>query len=286
MCLAIDTNSQDLEPRAYAALPKNLNALFFAYGLSKGNVLSDPSLPIKDLSITVNSFAGGYLRTFGVGNKLGRVQVALPFVALSGSAELNGSDTSASRAGFADAKVRLGINLIGAPALEKKDFRNYTQKTIVGISLVTSIPIGLYKEQKLVNIGANRWAFKPEIGVSKFFKPIYLEAYAGVWFFTTNDSYRGEKKLEQDPVFALQVHGSYYFKNRMMLSLNTTWFDGGAQKVDGVTNGDKLDNWRVGATWAFPLARAHTLKLQFHVGAFTNTGYDYTTGVLAYQYIF
>ena len=285
LCLAsLESLGQELEPRAYAALPKNLNAVVFAYAFSRGNVLSEPTQPIKDLTISGNTLMAGYVRTFGLFNKLARIQIVTPYVILAGKAEINGKDTSASRSGFADAKLRFGINIIGTPVLDKKEFTKYTQKTIVGISLVTNIPIGHYKPDKLINIGSNRWAFKPEVGISKRFKQLYAELYTGIWFFAENNQYLGSKKLEQDPVFNLQAHASYFFKNRMMVSANTTWFDGGTTKVNGVARGDQLDNWRIGGTWAFPIAKkGHTLKFQFHVGAFTTSGYDYNSVSCVYQ---
>jgi hypothetical protein len=267
-------------------LPKDLNAVVFAWGLSKGNVLNDPSRPIKDLSITSNNFGLGYLHTFGVGSKLARVQVTIPFILLAGHAELNGRDTSASRGGFGDARIRLGINLTGTAAMGKREFAQYTQKTIIGVSIVTLVPTGLYLKDKLINIGSNRWGFKPEIGVSKKIKRVYVEAYGGVWFYTSNNHYLGDHKLDQKPVFSFQAHASYYFKNNMMLSFNTTWFNGGTTSVDETSAGDLLDNWRIGGTWAFPIAKGQSIKLQFHVGAYTSTGYDYNVIVLGYQYLF
>jgi len=35
-----------------------------------------------------------------------------------------------------------------------------------------------------------------------------------------------------------------------------------------------------------PFAKKHSVKFQFHVGAFTNTGYDYNLYSIGYQYIF
>ena len=279
-------NSQELEPRAYAALPKNMNALLGVYALSSGNVVGEPALPIKDLKITTHNVVAGYVHTFGLAKKLARIQVTVPFVYMVGKLQINGRDTSGSRQGLGDTRIRFGINLIGAPAIDKRDFRKYTQKTIVGVSLVASVPTGLYHEDKRINIGSNRWALKPEIGVSKKINRIYAEAYVGVWFFTSNSHYLISKTLEQQPVFNAQAHASYYFKNNMWLSANTTWFRGGQTIIEGVEQGNLLENWRVGASWGFPIAKGHALKLQFHVGAFVKSNYDYKVISLGYQWLF
>ena len=278
--------SQQLEPRAYAALPKNLNTAVVGYGISRGNVLADPSLPISNFEITTNTVSAVYLRTFAVHRKLARVQVTLPFAALSGKLQINGHDTSGARTGLADAGIRMGINLTGSPPLDKKEFRQYTQKTIIGASLVVLVPTGLYYADKRINIGSHRWGFKPEMGLSKRFGRVYLESYSGVWFYTVNNNYLTSKRLSQDPVFNIQAHTAYYFKNLMWVSVNTVWFIGGQTKIDEVPQGALLNNWRVGGTWGIPIARGQSLKLQAHFGAFTADNYHYTLASLAYQYIF
>ena len=287
VCLVSQTvSAQQLEPRAYAALPKNLNTIVVAYGISRGNVLADPSLPITNFEITTNTLSAHYLHTFEVGRKLARVQLSLPFVDLAGRLQINGHDTSGARSGLADAGIRLGINLTGSPPLDKKEFRQYTQQTIIGTSLVILAPTGHYLADKRINIGSHRWGFKPELGVSKRMGRIYLESYSGIWFYTVNSDFLTTKRLTQDPVLNIQVHGAYYFKSLMWVSVNTVWFVGGQTKIDDVPQGALLNNWRVGATWGVPIARGQSLKLQFHVGVFTADNYQYRLASLAYQRIF
>ena len=284
--LCFYAKGQELEPRAYAALPKNLNTIAVGYGFSRGNVLTDPSLPVTNFKISMQSLSGVYLHTFAFAGKLARVQVSIPFIQMFGKLQINGHDTTGSRNGFGDARIRLGINLTGTPALGMKEFRGYTQKTIVGISLVTVVPTGLYHSDKRINTGSNRLAFKPEAGVSKRFRQFYTEVYAGIWFYSDNNEYLNSKTLHQEPVLSIQGHLSYYFKNMMWVSINGTWFNGGKTLIDDTPQGDLADNWRVGATWSVPIAKGQSLKLQFHVGAFTASGYDYNTVSLVYQHIF
>jgi hypothetical protein len=284
--LCVITRAQDLEPRAYANIPKGTNVVALVYAYSSGDVLTDASLPIKDFKIKAHGIAGGYVRTFALAKKLARVQVIAPFALLSGKAKFNGMDTTGVRNGFGDARIRFGINLFGSPALDIRNFRQYQQKTIVGASIVVSVPIGLYYKDKRINLGSNRWAVKPEVGISKRFKRVYAEAYTGVWFYTNNDEFLTNKTLKQEPVLSLQTHVSYYFKNQMWIGVNGNWFNGGETLVDNTPSGDLKDNYRVGATWSVPFAKKHSVKFQFHVGAFTNTGYDYDIFSIGYQYIF
>ena len=284
--ISLAVYAQDLEPRSYANLPKDLNAINVLYSLAQGNVIADPSLPIKDFTITTHSVGAAYVRTFSLANKLARVQVVVPFLHMSGNLKLNGVDTTGIRSGFGDARFRFGINLIGSPALNKKDFRNFQQKTIVGVSVVVSVPTGLYYDDKRINIGSHRWAVKPEIGISRRFKRVYAEAYAGCWFYTNNSEFLVNKTLEQQPVLSFQAHACYYFKNKMWVGVDGNWFNGGKTIVDEVASGDLKDNYRVGVTWSVPLSAKHSLKLQFHTGAFTKSGYDYNAASLGYQFVF
>jgi hypothetical protein len=284
--LCFITTAQDLEPRAYANVPKGTNVIATVYALSSGNVLTDPSLPVSDLKITANTLGLGYVHTFGLANKLARIQVVTPILFVTGKAKFNGIDTSITRNGFGDARIRFGINLFGSPALDKKDFRKYQQKVVVGTSIVISVPTGLYYKDKRVNLGSNRWALKPEVGISKRFKRFYAEAYTGVWFYTENNEYLISKTLKQQAVVSLQGHISYYFKNQMWIGINGNWFNGGETLVDNTPAGDLKDNYRVGGTWSVPFSKKHSIKFQFHIGAFTKTGYDYNTFSLGYQYIF
>jgi hypothetical protein len=278
--------AQDLEPRAYANMPKDANVAVASYGYMKGDVVSEPTLPIKDFVISSNNFGVGYLHTFGFGNKLARVQVVLPYVIMDGKATVSGEQITGNRAGFGDMRIRLGINLLGSPALARKDFAQYQQKTIFGVSLVTSVPTGLYYTDKRVNIGANRWGFKPEVGISKRFEHIYAEFYSGVWFYTKNDEFLGDKELNQEPVLSFQGHASYYFKNQMWVGININWFNGGKTAIDDLPAGSPINSSRIGATWSVPLSRSQSVKLQLNTGTFKDIGLNYDSVSFSYQYVF
>src|SRR5262245_60216407 len=174
-------SAQELEPRAYSNAPVGMNFVGATYGLSRGNIIVDASLPVEDFRVTAHGVGAAYVRALNIFGKHGKVQALVPFTWLSGNLKIAGRDTSGTRTGFADARVRFAVNFIGAPALAPREFRNYRQKTIAGASLVIAIPIGQYDASKRVNLGSNRWAFKPEMGVSQRIGKWYLETFGGVW---------------------------------------------------------------------------------------------------------
>lgn len=278
--------SQELEARAYANLPKDMNVVAAVYAFSKGQVLADASLPIQDFKMTTHSLNLAYVHSFALAGKLARIQIAAPIIHMDGQLKYSTQDTSGKRNGLGDVRVRLGVNLIGSPALARKDYGKYTEKTIVGVSLVTSIPTGLYYTDKLINIGHHRWGFKPEIGASKRFRQIYTEGYIGMWLYTDNSAYLKNNLFKQHPLLSTQLHASYYFKKGMMIGIDGNWFNGGKTFVNDVQSGDEIEHCRLGITWALPITRKHLIKFQYHTTVYASKGYNYHLLALGYQYIF
>jgi hypothetical protein len=277
--------AQEIEPRTYANVPAGMNALALAYSWSRGNILTDATLPIEDFRVTAHSPAAVYLRSLNVFGKLGRIQVTVPFTYLAGDAKFAGKDTSGTRSGLADARLRLGLNLFGSPALAPKDFRSFKQETIVGASLVVTVPIGQYNASKLINLGANRWGFKPEAGISQRLNRWYLEAYAGVWLFTDNNEFLETFTLEQKPLYTFQWHVSYVFPSGIWAALDGVQVNGGETSVEGELQNNFQQNWRLGATLSLPLGRHHSVKAAFQSGVATRVGGDFDIVTIGYQYV-
>jgi hypothetical protein len=282
---AYGINAQEIEPRNYSCLPTGVNAVVAAYSISDGNVVSDASSPIQGLSLTSHSLSAGYVRTFGFFNKLARVQVSMPYVYLSGNAKLNGRDTSASRSGLADLRVRFEVNIFGTPALAPKEFQRFKEETVLGASIVVSMPTGQYYNEKLINIGSNRWGFKPEIGFSHRYKSIFFETFAGVWFFTSNNEYLKTNILKQDPLFVFQCHIDYLFPSGIWIALNGGFANGGATLMNEYYRDDLQNNIRIGGTFSAPLGKNHSIKVVAHTAALTKAGGSYSILSLAYQYV-
>ena len=277
--------AQEIEPRAYTNVPAGLNAAAFAYSLSSGNILTDPTLPLQDLNVTTHIPTIIYLRTFNIFGKLGRAQVMIPYAFLAGDAKLAGIDTSGTRRGFADARIRLGVNIFGSPALSLKEFQRFQQTTIFGASVVVSVPIGQYDNTKLINLGSNRWGIKPEIGFSHQHHRLYFEMYAGIWFSTKNLDFLQTLTLEQEPIFSFQWHVGYIFKSGIWLAIDGAHVNGGKTKIDGVYSDSFQRNWRLGGSLSVPLGRQHSIKVLYHSGIWTRFGGDFDIFTLAYQYI-
>jgi hypothetical protein len=185
--------------------------------------------------------------------------------------------------GFADARITFGVHFAGAPALSSREFRSYRQKTIVGANFQVILPTGQYDETKLINLGANRWAFKPEIGLSHAIGRWHLEATGTVWLFTDNDVFFGGSRVSQDPLYALQWHVVYSFKPGFWLSLNLGFAHGGTTTIDDVVANTLQNNSRAGVTLQYPFARQHGIRIAFNRGVTTRIGADFDSLVIGYQ---
>ena len=186
--------------------------------------------------------------------------------------------------GFGDPRFRVSINLLGAPALSVKEFANYKQDLIIGISLQVSAPLGQYDDTKLLNLGNNRWSFKPELGISKAWGPWTLEVVPSVTFFTENPDFLNGSKFEQAPLYLLQGHLIRNFESGAWISLDGTYFIGARTMLNGVKGDNEQENVRAGFTLALPLDRRNSVKLNASTGLYTRTGSDFQIVGIAWQY--
>ena len=278
--------AQELEPRAYSASPVGANFVVALLSRSAGDVVTDPTLPVTDVSARIGSFALGYGRTFDLFGRQALATAALPYA--WGKAEGNvGEDRrSITRSGLADMRAKLSVNLYGNPAMSPQEFAKTSRGVLVGASLSISAPTGQYDPTRLVNLGTNRWGFKPEVGISFPWRKFDFDVYTGVVFFTGNSSfYPGTSRRTQDPIGTVQLHGSYTFRPGLWLALDGTWYGGGAARVNDGAPTARLSNSRVGATISVPLGKRQSLKANYSTGASVRAGQDFNTVALAWQFL-
>jgi outer membrane putative beta-barrel porin/alpha-amylase len=276
--------AQDLEPRAYAASPIGVHFLVAGWGRSSGGVVVDPSLPVEDVEAVVGSMVFGGGTTFSLLGRSALLVGALPLARAQASGRIGEDARSITRSGLADPRIKLSVNLLGGRALKPREFARARRPTIAGVSLSVVTPGGQYDRTKLINLGANRWSFKPEFGISHAIRRWTIEGYTGVWLFTTNDTfYTGSSTRTQQPVVALQAHASYTLRPRMWFAFDGTWYSGGATRVDGVAKADLQRNSRLGATLSVPLTARQSAKIAFSTGATTRIGGDFNTVAVLWQ---
>jgi hypothetical protein len=283
-CSAGLVQAQQLEPRAYSLSPVGTNFLGAAYLYSSGGAVLDPSIPVENIQAKVQTVVPFYGRTFGLFGRLANVSVIAPFAYAVVAGDVMESRTSVDRTGFGDPGVRLALNLIGGPALTPQEFRALKRETTLGASITVSAPLGQYDSAKLINLGANRWAFRPELGLSYPKGRWDFELYAGVWLFTANSDFLRGQVRRQDPLVSVQTHIVYEIRPRMWAALDFTYYEGGSTTVNGQDKHDRQDNTRAGLTLAVPVTLNQSLKLTWSRGVTTRVGSEFEILGLAWQW--
>ena len=284
LLLAAPLRAQELEPRALINAPVGTNFVLVSTGYLFGNLLLDPALPLENGQADVWTLAASYARAIDFFGLAGKIGFGVPFAAGKWSADIGGTDTTATRAGFGDPVFRLAVNFIGSPALTAPEFRNYRQSTVAGVTLVVTAPLGQYYPERLVNLGSNRWSLATRLGMSHNFGKWIVEGYATGTFYTRNDDFFGGNSLEQHPLFDGQLHVIRFLGSPLFWVAGSAGYAWGGRSVLNGVEKAPVDNKRLSLALRKPFGRQHALKAAYINGLSTRLGSDFDTFQLAWQY--
>jgi hypothetical protein len=264
--------SQNLEPRRWAHLPINANFIGLGATNSSGEIFLDPVLHIEDGEMELYALAAGYIHSFNLLGKTARMEVNVPYANGRWEGLLRGEPASTRRSGFADPSVRFAVNLLGSPALQGKEFAAYRAanpiKTIVGLGLDLTLPLGNYNSNRLIDLGNNRYVMRPQLGVLHQRNKWEFETTASVFLYGRNDEFFQGSVLEQDPLWFVQGHVSYTFKPGLWADLGAGYGFGGESTISGDKKDDagRVSFWA--ASFGWPINAKQGLKLTY---AFSQT---------------
>jgi hypothetical protein len=276
--------AQDFEPRQYANAPIGVSFLAAGPTLTRLGFPLDPAVPLTDPQLNTYGAVLGYARVIRLGGQSAKLSIVAPYMWLDGKALFNNEPVSREVDGLTDMKVRLAANLLGAPALGLKEFMDYRQDLVIGASLTVTCPTGQYDPERLVNLGANRWSFKGELGASQAVGRWIMELSATAEVFTDNTDFYIGRTREQDAVYAGKGHVIRNFAKGMWASVDVTYYAGGSTTIDGVFRNDLQQNWRTGATFSTPLSKHHGLRFNWSAGVYARTGNNFDMVALTWQY--
>ena len=287
-------HAQDLTPRAYVITPVRSNAIVLGYAFITGSVLFNSSLPITDASGRINLPNISYYHSLDLLGHSANITATLPYAVgnFRGENALNGNVGTLYRSGLGDSIYRFAVNLKGGSAMPVQEFLKWRQKTIIGASLKMIAPTGQYNPSVLVNIGTNRWSFKPELGYSHKRGKWLFDTYGGAWFYTPNHEFFSHNKYfsgtntqSQRPIGSFEGHLSYNVTPRFWFSLDGNYWFGGRTTVNDVLNIKSYQsNSRIGVTGAFPVSKYQTLKVSYSGGTYVRYGGNYQQLSVAWQY--
>jgi hypothetical protein len=201
-----------------------------------------------------------------------------------------GSSFSQSSNGYADPNMQLVVNLFGTPPLKSGyDLLNYEPTLTLDVAALLAFPIGKYDDDKLVNIGLNRWygriafPFKYHFGA---FAPGYmtsLEITPSVWLFAENDDFVGQK-LKNDPVWQLEGHLTHDFTRSFFASLDALYRAGFQSEINGVEVGDDLDIGNLGFTLNYQVTDNLAIRASYSSNVFGDQDLD--NSMIRLQFVF
>lgn len=275
--------AQEIEPRLYANAPIGVNFAIGGFAGTQNGFPIDAGLPITDPKLNTYSLVMAYARVIDLWGCSAKLSAQAPYTFLKGSATYGDDRITREVNGITDARVRLAVNLYGAPALHMKDFASYKQDLVIGASFSVNAPTGQYDPERLVNIGANRWSVMGDVGASKALGKWIAELSTAVQAFTTNTEFYGTSRA-QEPVFSFKGSLIRNFAKGMWASVDATYFTGGASDLGIGTRTEFQSNWRTGATFAVPLGIHHSIKLFANSGVYARTGNNFDLVSVIYQY--
>jgi hypothetical protein len=260
-------NAQDIEPRRWSSLPLGTQVIGAGYANSFGTVTFDPLLQADDVTVSVNTFVVSYVKPFKLGNKLARLDVTLPYNFMRFEGNLSGESISLERNGFGDSRLRLSMNLIGPPASNTKELGKYLKEnpknTTFGVSIAATLPTGQYFDEKLINIGQNRFIIRPQIGMVHNWNNWSYELTGSLFIFSNNNNFFEGQTKKQEPVFALQTHLIKRINSKIWASASASYGIGGESIVGGVSNADLRTNFLSAASCGFKLTTFQSCKITY-----------------------
>ena len=286
LCVPNQACAQFSDPRMYENTPVGTNQLELGYAYVHANASIDTSLIISGAQFNLNQGIIDYTRYFGFLHRLMWVEAGVPVAGLSGS--ISGTNINGSTTGAGDSSYSVAMLLKGGPALSVAQFEHYEPTTTLGVSFTTTAPTGSYNPNKILNLGSDRWSFKPEIALSHPFGPEQrweFDAYANAYFYTDNTSYHGKQILRQQPLPGLEGHLSYSFNDNIWASLDTRYSFRGTTAVGGVPQGNAQQNFILGSEMNVSFNPRNSLVFEFAKALVHNNGpsvvgfsvrYDYT----------
>jgi len=242
--LALPCTAQQLEPRRWGHLPIGTNFAGAGYAYTEADISDAPAFRLENVQMKLNTWAGKYIRSFELLGHTARAEVIQGYQEGSWNGLLDGSPASTSRNGWTDTTARFAVNVVGAPPLRGKEYASYRAgrdvETIVGVALAVDLPTGEYVKERLINLGRNRFVFRPQIGVVHRRGPWSMELTGSAWFYTDNDSFFNGNKLENEPFFTVQGHLVYTFRPGLWAGLGAGYGYGAQSTVNGVETDDMI----------------------------------------------
>jgi hypothetical protein len=252
LCIALD-----FEARQWSHLPNNISIIGGGYAHTESDIDFNPILSIEDAELELETWVVKYVRTFDLFDKSARIELTQAYQQGNWTGLLNGVQASVYRSGLSDTFVRFAVNLYGAPPLASNQYYEYRSckdtETIVGLGLVARLPTGEYMNDKLINLGENRFTFRPQLGLTRRSGKWAAELVGEAALHADNDDFFNGKKREQDPTYILHAHLTHTFRPGVWVSTGIGYDFVGENSIDNIDSDDEQQNLGWLIRFAYPI---------------------------------
>ena len=259
--------ADDIEPRRWTPLPIGTTVVGVGVIRGEGDIAFDPVLKIENATVEKTTTVVSVVQAFDLLGQTARFDVRLPHQHARWEGLLDGQPRAADRRGAADPRLRLSVNFLGSPALDAEAFREYRAShavnTIAGAALAVTLPLGEYQEDKLLNLGENRFTITPQLGVVHSRGPWSYELTGSVSFYTDNKEFLRDYTRGQDPLFALQAHAVYAPPSGWWASVGVAYDWGGESAIDGVARGDTREDLLYGVAAGLAIDQRSSVQVAY-----------------------
>lgn len=242
------------DPGDYAALPAgtNLGLLYLQHTERNANY-ANGNRTAGDFKLVTDIGLARLVHFMQVGDYIVDPQIIIPF----GKVDLQtpfGPLNPVSSSGVGDPLVGGTLWLLN----------QQQQQRWLGVSAFVSVPAGNYDGAKgPVNIGEHRWKGIFQLGyVTALPANFMLDVIGEYAVYGDNNDFLGMKR-EQDASYGLQTHLRYMFSPTTSVSLS--WYQdfGGATRLNGVSQNDRMNNGRLLAGFSTFVAPTVQLMVQY-----------------------
>ncbi|MFA5810196.1 MAG: transporter [Thermoleophilia bacterium] len=281
MCMVLGFGTQvlaDDDARDYIPAPPGTDLMITYFRHTSSNELKGNGKTLsKDFNLTTNVAIFRVVHFTKLGPYVVDPQILIP----AGEAHLDGAGVggaSLSATGIADPILAMTAWIVNDPK----------SKTWFGVTPFLTVPIGEYDKDRAVNLGANRWALKGEVGYVKGIgEKTYFELIANVEGYTDNKDYTAPGiTMKQDALLTLESHLSYDISKTMYVAGDYYYHNGGETTVAGVKSNDKQGNHALQASMGFWLSPNHHLLLQYKDWVSVKSGPQSQTFGVRFLYAF
>lgn len=213
--------------------------------ITPGNVL------VKDAAIKIDVFPITLIHNFNLGGRFAQIMINAVPGSASGKISADQPGLPAphlSASGFSDGFIGLKVGLINQPSLSIKEFSKFKQKfSMMGYLRVWYS--GSYSIKNPLNLGSNRTTvelgFPMDVQLSDNAKrPTWLEMYPAIHMYTPNNQptlITNASKSQQLALFTMENHLSHNFTDKFWAGVDLRYQLGGALKLDGVKQDNKIN---------------------------------------------